>query len=251
MGNLTTTQLGGFGNQHPRENFRATGVLAAQNAEVVLFCDGCSSFAIDLRDTFNATFEVSGTVDGANWTPIPVLPVNQASRLYVLSITGSTQGVWEGKCSLFWKIRVRCTAYTSGTAIATISASNGILDDLARSTTPALATTTGAAGAAVTLTIPNPGAGLRNYLTFLSINRFAAALLTAAATPVLVTTTNLPGALVFSLPAEAAAQGTSFPNREDFVLPLASSAQNTATTIVAPATPNVIWRMTAGYFVQS
>lgn len=36
---------------------------------------------------------------------------------------------------------------------------------------------------------------------------------------------------------------------EDFNLPIATSAQATATTIVCPATPNVIWRVTAGYYV--
>ena len=115
--------------------------------------------------------------------------------------------------------------------------------------TPLVVTAVSAAAAAVTLTLPAPGAGLRQYLTYLSINRFASALLTAAAAPVTVTTTNLPGTLAFSLPADAAAQGTLYPWREDFAYPLASSAQNTAMTIVCPATTGVIWRVTAGYYV--
>lgn len=115
--------------------------------------------------------------------------------------------------------------------------------------TSVIGTNTGAAAAAVTLTLAAPGAGLRHYLTYLSVNRFATALLTAAATPVLVTTTNIPGSLVLSFPAEAAAQGTLFPWREDFAFPVATSAQNTATTIVCPATTAVIWRVTAGYYV--
>jgi hypothetical protein len=95
----------------------------------------------------------------------------------------------------------------------------------------------------------SPGAGLRHYLTYLSINRFATALLTAAAAPVVVTTTNLPGALAFSFAADAAAQGTMDRWREDFSFPLAASAQATATTIVCPVTTGVIWRVTAGYYV--
>jgi hypothetical protein len=79
--------------------------------------------------------------------------------------------------------------------------------------------------------------------------RFASALLTAGATPVLVTTTNIPGSLVFSMPADAAGQGSILTYQEDFSYPIAVSAQGTATTIVAPATPNVIWRVTAGYYV--
>lgn len=37
--------------------------------------------------------------------------------------------------------------------------------------------------------------------------------------------------------------------REDFAYPIAASAQNTAVTIVCPATTSVIWRVTAGYYI--
>ena len=110
-------------------------------------------------------------------------------------------------------------------------------------------TATGAASAAVTLTLAAPGVGLRHYLTYLRITRFASALLTAAAAPVLVTTTNIPGTLAFTIPAEAALQGSVFVYQENFAFPLMSSAQNTATTIVCPITTGVIWRVTAGYYV--
>ena len=117
------------------------------------------------------------------------------------------------------------------------------------SVTPTLATAVGASGAAVTLTIASPGAGLRQYLTYLSINRFAAAVLTAAATPVTITTTNLPGSLAFTFPADALTLGQMDRWREDFAYALAGSAQGTALTIVCPATTGVIWRVTAGYYV--
>jgi hypothetical protein len=248
MGNLA--KLLSIGNQHPRENFRATATLASVNAEVIIECDGCSSFSLDLRGTFNAAIEVSGTVDGGNWTPLPIVPVNQASRSYVAATTGTTAGLWEGKCGGYWKIRARCSVYSSGACNVTLSASNARLDDsLNRLVTPILVTNTAAAGTAVTLTLPSPGAGLRHYITYIGIVRFASALLTAGATPVVVSTTNIPGALAFSIPADAAAQGSVFPYQEDFSYPIAVSAQATATTIVAPATPSVIWRVTAGYYV--
>lgn len=235
---------------HPRETLFAEAVLASANADIQLDCDGAAQVAVDLRGTFSGTFEVAGSIDGTNWTLIPVRPVNAASVIYVAAITGTAQGVWVGSCMAFRKVRIRCTAYTSGNAMTTLTASNSQLDQTTNGmVTTSLVTATGASGAAVTLTLPSAGAGLRHYLTYLSINRFAAAALTAAATPVLVTTTNLPNALVFSLPAEAAGQGTSFPIREDFAFPLASSAMATATTIVAPATTGVIWRLTAGYYI--
>lgn len=235
---------------HPRESLVVLGNLGSLNSEILVKSDGASTVSLDLRGTFNATFEVAGTMDGFNWFPIPMRPVNLAAVKYVASITGSIVGGWAGKCAPYLLLRVRCTAWTSGSAVATLTACNGLLDDsLSGMITTDIITNTGAAGAAVTLTLGAPGAGLRHYLTYLAISRFATAVLTPAATPVLVTTTNIPTALVLNFPAEAAAQGTLDRYREDFTFPLATTAQNAATTFVCPATPNVIWRATAGFYV--
>lgn len=237
------------GNLHPRENLFAVGTLGALNAEVQVDCDGCTTVAIDLRGTFSHTVAVQGTVDGTNWTLIPVRP--QTGGIYVLGIVGTVSGTWMASCAGFRKVRALVTAYTSGGSTCTLSASNALFDDFAKNgnITAAIGTTVGTAGAATTLTIAAPGAGLRHYLTYLSINRFAAALLTAGAAPVTVTTTNIPTSVAFSFAADAAAQGTLDRWREDFSFPLMTTAQNTATTIVCPATTNVIWRVTAGYYV--
>lgn len=238
------------GALHPRENLFVTGNLGSLNAEVILSADGCATVTLDLRGTFNLTIEVAGTVDGTNWTLIPMRPINQAAVAYVAAIAGSAAGSWMGMCAGYRQVRARVTAYTSGSATTFLSVSNALYDPLMWGvTTSNSVTTVGTAGAATTLTIPSPGAGLRNYLTYLSINRFATALLTAGAAPVTVTTTNLPGSLAFSFAADAAAAGSLDRWREDFSFPFASSAQNTATTIVCPATTNVIWRVTAGFYV--
>lgn len=233
----------------PRENLFVTGNLGALNAEIQSDCDGASTVSIDLRGTFNMTIAIQGTVDGTNWVLIPVR--SNLGGIFLLGITGSTAGVWSGACSGYRKVRAIVTAYTSGTATTTLMASNALFDDFAArgGCTPSIGTTVGASGAATTLTLAAPGAGLRHYITYLSIDRFAAALLTAAAAPVTVTTTNLPGSLAFSFPAEAAAQGTIDRRREDFAYPLVSTTQNTNTTIVCPATTSVIWRITAGFLV--
>jgi hypothetical protein len=237
------------GNLHSRENLFVAGNLGALNAEVQVPCDGAATVAIDLRGTFSLTVAIQGTVDGTNWVLIPVRP--QTGGIYVLGIVGTTPGVWMASCVGFAKVRALATAWTSGTAAATLLASNGLFDDFAKNggVTALLGTNTGAAAAAVTLTLAAPGVGLRHYLTYLRITRFASALLTAAATPVLVTTTNIPGTLVFSVPAEAAPQGSVFVYQEDFAFPLMTTAQNAATTIVCPVTTAVIWRVTAGYYV--
>ena len=234
---------------HPREDIFTTALLASVNSEIIIPTDGSSTVSLDLRGTFSLTIEVAGTVDGVNWTPIPVRPVNQAATLWVAAVVGTVQGLWAGPCAGYRQVRARCTAYTSGSATTTLAASNGTSTYVSAPITPTLVTTVGAAAAAVTLTLPAPGAGLRQYVTYLSINRFATALLTAGATPVTVTTTNLPGSLAFSFAADAAAAGTLDRWREDFSFPLVSSAQNTATTFVCPATTGVIWRVTAGYYI--
>jgi len=239
------------GTLHPRENLYIAGTIGAINAEVMTACDGCSSFSLDMRGTAVLTVEVSGTVDGTNWVPIPVRPVNLAAVAYLATVVyPAGGGVWTGVCGGFRLIRARCTAYTSGSVVATLSASTAILDQtLQGMVTTGIATVTATIGLTATCTIPNPGVGLRNYVTSIEVNRFAGAALVAAATPVLVTTTNFPVGLTFSVPADAALQGTIATIREDFAFPIASAAQNTATTVVGPATTNVIWRITAGYYV--
>jgi len=238
------------GTLHPREDIFAIANLASLNAEVIIDTDGCSTVVLDRRGTFNMTTEVSGTIDGVNWQLIPIRPINQAGALYLTAVLTTVQGSWVGSCAGYRQVRARATAYTSGSATTTLSGSNALFPttnvDLI---TPAIGTTVGASGAATTLTVAAPGAGLRQYLTYLSIGRYAAAVLTASATPVTVTTTNLPGSLAFTFPADAAALGSMDRWREDFAYPIAASAQNTAVTIVCPATTGVIWRVTAGYYV--
>jgi hypothetical protein len=236
---------------HPRENLYKTAQnLAALNAEVVIDCDGSTTVSLDLRGTFNMTVEVAGTIDGTNWILIPVR--SMLGGQYLIAVVGSTAGAWIANCAGFRKVRARCTAYTSGAAITTLMASTSLLDEtLGGDVAPLLVTTTGASGAAVTLTLPAPGAGLRQYLSYLRITRFAASVLTASGTPVLITTTNVPGTLVFTAPADAAAQGVTTPIvAEDFAKPLMGSAQNTNMTFVMPATTGVIWRATAAYQVK-
>lgn len=235
---------------HPREDIYAVGNHAAANAETIINTDGCSTVVLDRRGTFSATHVLEGTVDGANWQMIPLRPINQAGALYLAAILTTAAGSWVGACAGYRQVRARCSAYTSGSATIVLSASIApFLDTNVDLITPTLVTAVGAAAAAVTLTLPAPGAGLRQYLTYLSINRFASALLTAAAAPVTVTTTNMPGSLAFSFAAEALPQGELDRWREDFAYPLAASAQNTAVTVVCPATTGVIWRATAGYYV--
>jgi hypothetical protein len=108
-------------------------------------------------------------------------------------------------------------------------------------------TATGAAAAAVTLTLPAI-AGQFHYITSIQINGYATAAVTGTATPVLVTSTNIPGNPVWTF-ARARAVGTT--DIQSLTLAgnaLKSSVVNTATTIVCPATTSILWRVTVTYY---
>lgn len=103
-------------------------------------------------------------------------------------------------------------------------------------------TATGAAAAGVTLTIP-ASAGFFHTLSHLGIQAYSSAARTGNATPITVTTTNLNG-LAFTF-ATAAAIGTT--DMKIIESPVKSVLSNTATTIVCPATANIIWRVNCFY----
>ncbi len=106
-------------------------------------------------------------------------------------------------------------------------------------------TATGAAAAAVTLTLPAVVAQF-HYITLVEIIRYAAVAITGVATPLLVTTTNLPGNPVFDFQT-AGAIGTSERQLWNPNKALKSSVVNTVSTIVCPATNGVIWRVNVWY----
>ncbi len=224
----------------------ATQNLSILNAEAIADLNGHCVAVLDLRGTFTATVSFEATVDGTNY--FAITGINQATQVQAISTTAA--GVFFCSVTGFRRIRARVSAYTSGTVVAAIRASMAdyAITSIPYPSTLAL-TATGAAGAAVTLTVTSPGAGLFHYFTRIIVQRFATALLTAGATPVLVTTTNLPGTRVLSFPADAAAQGTIYTEEIRPVQPLKSSTANTATTIVCPATTSVIWRVTADYYI--
>lgn len=245
------------------ESRRASGVLAAANAELVLDLNGDQSATIFINgsSTFNATYNIQGSVDGTTFfdllsypyatasvggtSPVSSQPlvseaVNAATVQRALSVaTGGLQ-----------KLRVRLTAYTSGTATVSINSDECsplnpyVLDQKAATL---VVTATGAASAAVTATLPAV-AGLRHYVDLLAITRSATAVLTASATPLVVTTTNLPGSPAFTVGADAAAIGVDKTVVADFgAAGLAAIAIGTATTVVAPVATGSIWRLNVAY----
>lgn len=107
-------------------------------------------------------------------------------------------------------------------------------------------TATGAAAAAVTLTLPAVAAQFHRIST-VEIEAYSTVARVGGVTPVLVTSTNLPGSPVWTF-ASAAAIGSTDTKVFYFNSPVKSSVANTATTIVCPATASVIWRVNVSYY---
>jgi hypothetical protein len=226
--------------------------FAALNAELVMDLDGEASVTIDLRATGitgSPVVVMEGTLDGITYEP--VLAYRRDTQLMVFNLavtTGSSMLIAD--VAGYRRVRTRvATIPTAGSYSVTLRgtiATNKMLT--LRHPATVLGTIQGAVGVASTLTLASPGTGLYHNITRLAITRFATVLLTAAATPVVVTTTNMPGSLAFTIPADAAAVGTVWEKEIDFSAPVKSLAAATATTFVGPATAGVIWRLTAyGY----
>lgn len=253
-----------LGNYIPvRESRRATGSLAAVNAELVLDVDGDESGLVHLvgTGTFNATYNIQGSPDGTNYYDILAYPmpnmctggtIPQAGQPLVTEAVNVAvvHRTLAFACGALKKIRVRLTAYTAGTCAATITAdAQASISPYVRDQRSAtlVVTATGAAGAAVTATLPAV-AGLRHYIGRISVVRSSTAALTASATPTLVTTTNIPGTPALTFGLDASGIGLDKEQVIDFGgAGAAATAINTATTVVCPVLTGVIWRVNVAY----
>ena len=226
---------------------RPTASIASINAETVIDIGQESTACIDVRGTWSATLTASVSADGVNWTVFPIW--NPFLEVFISGITAN--GVYQLDIPTgVKKIRLVASAYASGSAVVTFRAGLASEFVYAKPIPNTLCVSvTALAGVALTATLPAAGTGLFQYISRLLVQRHTSALLTAGATPTIVTTTNMPGARQFSIPADAAAQGTVFQALLEQSGPIKSSAANTALTIVCPATPSVIWRVTADYYL--
>ncbi len=252
----------------PVREQRTTGVsiLAALNAEVVLQLSGDESVCVYVNGsagTLNCTLEFTGTVDGTNYFPVPVIPYYGTGAANTPSFaqpllseainTTAVQRVYCARTAQLKAFRVRMSAYTAGSADVTINS------DAQKSLHPAVfdgrPTTlfvgvTGTAGAAATATLPAV-AGLRHFIDFIAVQRIATATLVAGTAAVGASAaTNLPAGLVgsFAFGPDAAAQGSMVEIKRDFgSTGLAATAPGTATVLTMPATTTVIWRIDIAY----
>jgi hypothetical protein len=115
--------------------------------------------------------------------------------------------------------------------------------------TTIVVTATALVNTASTATLAAAGAGLFHYITRIELVKLYAVLGVAAAAGVIITSTNLPGAVAWTTEQAAGTLGTA-PKVIDitFARPLKSSVANTATTFVAPLQLQTIWRWNIYYY---
>lgn len=241
--------LASIGGQIQSDPRALTLPISALNGEVVMSCENVGSVSLDLRGTFVATLQVECSLNGTDYAPLAiqnisteaVSPTVAAVGFYVIPLYNNARFV-----------RVRCTAYTSGTALVALRGDKEGSFVYAKPLPTVLAVTTlTAANTAGTLTIPAV-AGLYHYITAIRIDRINGSATAVTGSALLAyTTTNLPGTLAFSAGnAIAAGQNITDVSLDFTGNPLKSSALGTATTIVAPAAgAGVQIRVTVYYYV--
>lgn len=110
-----------------------------------------------------------------------------------------------------------------------------------------LISTTAATGVAVTATLPAVASNF-HYITLIEITKYFTAANAASATPLVITTTNLPGPLAITFAQPLGTIGTVDNRIYMQTSPLKSLVVNTATTVVCPATVGIIWRVNVWYY---
>jgi hypothetical protein len=226
-----------------RPNTSNVGIL---NSEIFIDVTKEEYASVDVRGVFIASLITEFTVNGVDFIALPVF--NRIAESFSAAITAV--GVYQFEIPTGTKrIRIRCSNYTSGSAVVALTANVGKDMQYCKNIPSNLqVTATGIASTAVTLTLPAV-AGLFHYITQIKIEKFASALLTPGATPIIVTTNNLAGSRAYSIDASAQAQGTIISSKESLYTPIKSTTAGTATTIICPISNGVIWRVSVDYYL--
>jgi hypothetical protein len=192
---------------------------------------GASAWPVTVGN-FPATQAVSGTVaatQSGTWTTGRTWNLSGATDSLNVANFPATQSV-------------------SGTVLISTTPTAFLFADAPPSVT---VSTTGAAAAAATLTIPAAPAGQFIYVTALSIQMVnSAARAAAAATLITVTTSGISGTPTFNYGQPVTTVGTTDVTWANmaFSSPIKGTAAATAATISAPATTGVLWVVRAHYY---
>lgn len=245
----------------------SSGSLAAAAAAVsIVGLAGAGTGSLTVTGTWAGTLVPEATLDGTTWFTISVASAGLSTTQTSISSNGNFVFSPAG----YMGVRLRMSAFTSGSAVVLMRVGVGSGTNVLTAPLPGgantigavnlneqrastlVVSTTGAVNTAVTATLPAAGAGLFHYITAIEVVKLYAVTGVASAAGNIITSTNLPGALAWTTEQIASAIGTA-PRVIDYspVTPLKVSAANTATTIVAPAQAQTIWRINVTYFTAA
>lgn len=107
-------------------NFRntATGSITANGQSVAIqyrhFDNG--AIGVQVTGTFVASMLIEGTIDGTTFVALAYLDVSSVAGAIAGATPITAAGIYRSEAVGFLQVRVRCTAYTSGTAVVTLAA---------------------------------------------------------------------------------------------------------------------------------
>ena len=242
-----------------------SGVPTAGSFVALALLGGESSYIVQVTGTIGGGtywFECSAdSTNGTNglWTTLSLRTIG--TNTTVTQDFTTTAGLFRGNAGGLAWIRVRTTGATTPAAAVVLRADNADgpmalnapipagtnrIGEVAVRAADLAVEVTAAAATALTLTIPAPPAGQFHYFTGMFLRLYNSAARTGVAAPIIVTTTNLPGARAFLFPTVGAI-GT-IDRLPDMTGVVRASAAATATTFVAPLVTGGIWRLTATYY---
>lgn len=101
------------GQQYTSGSITATASTCTSTACVSIVNQGNAAAWAQISGTFTATISFEGTVDGATWFSIAgVVPTSGVS-----ATSATAEGNWQFQVAGLRSIRLRCSAFTSGTAV--------------------------------------------------------------------------------------------------------------------------------------
>jgi len=116
----------------------ATGTINALNAAITMPTAGMSGVVFQLTGTWTGTIVLEGSVDGTNYTALPMSAFGTVVPTVLTSVTAN--GLYRANGATLSSIRVRFSAYTSGTATVMLKGGNGSGPIIADPTSPASCT---------------------------------------------------------------------------------------------------------------
>ena len=265
--------------------------IAALNATVTIPVSGIGELSFAISGTWVATLSFQSSLDGLNWLADAALNSASKAfvtsttangsfkaavgsvRLYRVIATAYTSGsasiVYSGTSEANFVISqslitdggnngpvavkaANIAPVAADPALVVSLSPNGIIAQAEQRAATLHATATALVNTGATASLPAPAAGLFHYITSVQLVKLYAALGVASGAGVVITSTNLPGTPAWTTEQIASAVGTA-PLVINYqpTTPLKSAAAAVATTFVAPAQLQTIWRWNISYFTAA